>query len=216
MSQSGWKLGLKRLTDVAGAALGLAATGPVLVGAAMAVKIAMGSPVLFRQSRPGRHGKPFTVLKFRTMLDTHDSAGAPLSDADRLTPLGRFLRAASIDELPQLFNVFKGDLSLVGPRPLLHRYLSLYSTTQARRHEVMPGITGWAQINGRNALTWEEKFELDVWYVDNWSLTLDFKILLKTVMQVIRRDGISNSGHATMPEFSGSTVPSPESPHPKT
>jgi lipopolysaccharide/colanic/teichoic acid biosynthesis glycosyltransferase len=193
------------MMDLTGATLGLTITGPILMAGAAIIKFTMGSPVFFRQSRPGRHAKPFTVLKFRTMNVARDSNGALLPDADRLTSVGRFLRATSIDELPQLFNVIKGDLSLVGPRPLLHQYLSRYSAEQARRHEVLPGITGWAQVNGRNALTWEEKFKLDIWYVDRWSLGLDFKILLKTVMQVVRRQGISNDGHVTMPEFFGNT-----------
>ena len=163
----------------------------------------MGCPVLFRQQRPGRHARPFLLLKFRTMLDGRDSEGKLLSDEERLTRVGRFLRATSLDELPQLWNVLRGDISLVGPRPLLMDYLPRYSPEQARRHEVMPGITGWAQINGRNALTWEDKFKLDVWYVDNWNLGLDVLILFRTVASVLQRKGISSEGHVTMPGFQG-------------
>jgi lipopolysaccharide/colanic/teichoic acid biosynthesis glycosyltransferase len=164
----------------------------------------MGFPVLFYQTRPGLNEKPFTMLKFRTMRDAFDSEGRPLPDAERLTPLGRFLRATSLDELPELWNVLKGDMSLVGPRPLLPQYLDRYTAFERRRHEVKPGLTGWAQIGGRNSLTWHDKFKLDVWYVDNWSLSLDLKILLRTVSTVLRRDGIAQQGHATMPEFMGS------------
>lgn len=163
----------------------------------------MGSPVLFRQCRPGRFGRPFYMIKFRTMRDATDAAGRPLPDGERLTAFGRFLRSSSLDELPELWNVLKGDMSLVGPRPLLMEYLPLYSAEQARRHEVRPGVTGWAQVNGRNALTWEEKFRLDVWYVDNRSLWLDLRIIAMTVKKVIRRDGISAAGEATMPKFTG-------------
>ena len=159
--------------------------------------------MLFRQDRPGLHGRPFEVLKFRTMLDAAGPDGRPLPDAERLTGLGRFLRRTSLDELPQLWNVLRGDISLVGPRPLLMQYLPRYSPEQARRHEVCPGITGWAQVNGRNALTWEEKFELDVWYVDHWSLALDLRILAMTAWRVLRGAGVAQAGHATMPEFMG-------------
>lgn len=161
----------------------------------------MGGPVLFRQIRPGRYARPFTLLKFRTMSERRDANGDLLPDADRLTRVGRLLRASSLDELPQLWNVLRGDISLVGPRPLLMEYLPRYSPEQARRHEVMSGITGWAQINGRNELTWEEKFALDTWYVDNWSLNLDLRILLLTFKYSLRRKGIFSSGHVTMPQF---------------
>lgn len=164
----------------------------------------MGSPVLFRQTRPGKDGKPFQMLKFRTMRDAIDASGNPLPDADRLTRLGIKLRSTSLDELPELWNVLKGEMSLVGPRPLLMDYLPLYDDDQARRHEVKPGVTGWAQINGRNAISWEEKFKLDVWYVDNRGLLLDFKILWATVKKVIIREGISADSEATMPRFEGS------------
>jgi len=163
----------------------------------------MGSPILFRQQRPGRFAKPFWLLKFRTMSEQREASGDLLPDAVRLTRVGRLLRAISLDELPQLWNVLRGDISLVGPRPLLMDYLPRYSPEQARRHDVMPGITGWAQINGRNALTWEEKFALDNWYVNNWGLALDLRILLLTLIRVLKRDGITPAGHATMPEFTG-------------
>lgn len=164
----------------------------------------LGSPVFFRQIRPGFRGKPFQMVKFRTMKDASDASGAPLPDAERMTSFGNFLRSSSLDELPELWNVLKGEMSLVGPRPLLMRYLPLYSPTQARRHDVRPGITGWAQVNGRNSLTWEEKFALDVWYVDHSSLWLDCKILWLTVRKVLVRDDISAVGEATMSEFKGS------------
>ena len=163
----------------------------------------MGCPILLRQQRPGRFAKPFRLLKFRTMSEQREASGDLLPDAVRLTRVGRLLRATSLDELPQLWNVFRGDISLVGPRPLLMDYLPRYSPEQARRHDVMPGITGWAQINGRNALTWEEKFALDNWYVNSWSLALDMRILLLTLIHVLKRDGITQAGHATMPEFIG-------------
>ena len=168
------------------------------------VRFKLGSPVLFRQTRPGLHGKPFKMVKFRTMTDARGPDGQLLPDAERLTAFGRFLRSSSFDELPELWNVLKGDMSLVGPRPLLMEYLPLYSPEQARRHEVRPGITGWAQVNGRNALSWEDKFLLDVWYVDHRSLWLDIKILWLTVRKVLVRDGISAKGEATMPKFTGS------------
>lgn len=164
----------------------------------------MGAPVLFSQTRPGRHGKPFKMIKFRTMRDAIDADGRPLPDAERLTKLGRFLRSSSLDELPELWNVLKGDMSLVGPRPLLMEYLPLYSEEQARRHEVRPGVTGWAQVNGRNAISWDEKFALDVWYVDNRSLWLDLKIIWLTLRKVVKREGISAAGEATMSKFTGS------------
>ena len=203
MKQQGWRLAIKRAVDASAAAAGLAVTAPVLAGAAVAVKLSMGSPLFFRQERPGRGGAPFRVVKFRTMSDARDAEGNLLPDAERLTRVGRILRETSLDELPQLWNVLKGDMSLVGPRPLLVRYLARYSPEQARRHDVLPGITGWAQVNGRNALSWDEKFAHDVWYVDHWSLALDAKILLKTAWKVIRKDGIAAQGEATMPEFMG-------------
>lgn len=177
---------------------------PIILIIAIAVRLWIGSPVLFVQFRPGLHGEPFRMLKFRTMLDAYGSDGLPLPDDRRLTPFGRFLRSTSLDELPELWNVLKGDMSLVGPRPLLMDYLPLYSPEQARRHEVRPGLTGWAQVNGRNALAWEDKFRLDVWYVDNRSLSLDLKILLMTARKVVTRDGISAKGEATMTPFAGS------------
>ena len=203
MQQTGWRLFAKRAFDRTAAAIGLLAAAPVLAVTAAAVRTTMGSPVLFRQQRPGLHGRPFEVLKFRTMLDATGPDGRPLPDADRLTPLGKFLRSSSLDELPQLINVLRGELSLVGPRPLLMRYLDRYSPEQARRHDAMPGITGWSQINGRNAIEWSKKLALDTWYVDHWSLALDAKILARTVLHVLRRDGISRVGHATTPEFQG-------------
>lgn len=178
---------------------------PVMVGIAIAILITMGRPVIFKQVRPGLQGRPFTMYKFRTMTDARDHEGKLLPDAERLTKLGRFLRSTSLDELPELINVIKGDMSLVGPRPLLMQYLPLYTAEQARRHEVRPGITGWAQVNGRNAIAWEEKFKLDVWYVDNWSLWLDLKILLLTVWKVLVREGISQEGEATTRYFTGSS-----------
>lgn len=171
------------------------------------VRLKLGSPVFFRQVRPGRHGKPFQMVKFRTMLDTRGPDGQLLPDEIRLTAFGRLLRSTSLDELPEFWNVLKGDMSLVGPRPLLMEYLPLYSAEQARRHEVRPGITGWAQVNGRNAISWEQKFELDVWYVDNQSLWLDIKILCLTIKKVLVRDGISAEGEATMSKFTGSSLP---------
>jgi len=194
---------LKRAFDVFASAAGLVVLSPVLLLTALLVRSRLGSPVLFRQVRPGLHGRPFEILKFRTMRDAVDRAGRPLPDSERLTPFGKTLRALSLDELPELWNVLKGEMSLVGPRPLLTEYLPLYSPEQARRHEVRPGLTGWAQVNGRNALSWEDKFALDVWYVDNRSFLLDLKILLLTVVKVFRREGVSASGHATMPAFEG-------------
>ena len=194
---------MKKLLDVVGAASGLVLFSPVLAVVAFLIWRQMGVPVLFRQTRPGLHGKPFDMIKFRTMRDAFDAQGNPLPDAERLTKLGRFLRSSSLDEFPELWNVLKGDMSLVGPRPLLMEYLPLYSSEQARRHEVRPGLTGWAQVNGRNAISWEEKFRLDVWYVDNQSLWLDFRILCLTVLKVVRRDDISATGEATMPRFNG-------------
>ena len=196
---------MKRLFDVTLSGVALVLLAPVLALLALLIFFNMGAPVLFQQDRPGLGGQVFRMMKFRTMRDAVDGAGKPLADADRLTSLGRFLRASSLDELPELWNVLKGDMSLVGPRPLLIQYLPLYSPEQARRHEVRPGITGWAQVNGRNALTWDEKFKLDVWYVDHHSLLLDMKILTMTVIKVFRREGISSDGHATMPPFEGPT-----------
>ena len=194
---------MKRLFDVLVAALALLLLGLPILLLAWLVRSKLGTPVLFRQVRPGLQGRPFTMLKFRTMTDERDASGALLPDSIRLTPFGRFLRATSLDELPGLLNVLKGDMSLVGPRPLLMEYLPLYSYEQARRHQVRPGITGWAQVNGRNAISWEHKFRLDVWYVDNHSQWLDIKILWMTMKKVLVRDGISAAGEATMPRFTG-------------
>ncbi|MCE1058272.1 sugar transferase [Pseudomonas alloputida] len=195
---------LKRLFDVVAAVAGLALLSPVIAIVAILVRQKLGSPVLFRQVRPGIHGKPFEMVKFRTMRDAVDSQGNPLPDAQRMTRFGSFLRSSSLDELPELWNVVKGDMSLVGPRPLLMEYMSLYDAEQRRRHDVRPGVTGWAQINGRNALSWEEKFKLDVWYVDNRTFGLDLKILFLTVKKVIVKDGISAQGEVTMSKFTGS------------
>ncbi len=194
---------LKRTIDVIGAALGLLLLAPLVLCVWIMIWRDMGRPVLFCQTRPGRDGVPFEMLKFRSMRDARTRDGTLLPDAERLTPLGRKLRSSSLDELPELINVLKGDMSLVGPRPLLMEYLPLYSPEQARRHELRPGITGWAQINGRNAISWPEKFALDVWYVDNRSLWLDLKIVWRTVAKVVRREGISAAGEATMPPFKG-------------
>lgn len=210
MKQSGWRYALKRTLDVTAASAGLALFAPVLGATALAVRATMGSPVLFRQERGGRHGKRFDIFKFRTMLDAQDASGRPRPDEERLTKLGRFLRATSIDELPGLVNVLRGEMSLVGPRPLMSRYLERYSPEQARRHEVIPGLTGWAQVNGRNALTWEERFALDVFYVDHWSLALDAEILLRTVATVLRPQEVSYAGHATMYEFQGTPSANPQ------
>jgi lipopolysaccharide/colanic/teichoic acid biosynthesis glycosyltransferase len=184
--------------------LGLVLLAPLLLIVALVIRLAMGPPVLFRQLRPGLHGRAFALIKFRTMRDLCDAEGNPLSDDQRLTPVGRVLRSTSLDELPELLNVLKGEMSLVGPRPLLVEYLDRYTATQARRHEMKPGITGWAQVNGRNALTWEEKFQLDACYVEHWGLRLDLKILALTLIQVLRRRGIHAEGHSTMPLFTGS------------
>lgn len=194
---------MKRSLDIAGALTGLILLLPLLVVLSCLIRLRMGPPVLFRQTRPGLNGRPFEMVKFRTMKDALDKDGEPLPDAARLTPIGRFLRASSLDELPELWNVLRGDMSLVGPRPLLMEYLPLYSHEQARRHEVRPGVTGWAQVNGRNAISWDEKFALDVWYVDNRSLWLDLKIIWMTIRKVIKRDGISAAGEATMSKFTG-------------
>jgi len=197
---------VKRVIDVVGAALGLVLLSPVLAWLYVRVRRELGTPAWFVQERPGLRGRPFRLVKFRTMTDARDTSGRLLSDAQRLTPFGRWLRATSLDELPELWNVLRGDMSLVGPRPLLMQYLDRYSPEQARRHEVRPGITGWAQINGRNAISWEEKLALDVWYVDNRSIWLDLRILALTVIKVLRREGISAAAMATMPEFMGSVA----------
>ncbi|MCH2132763.1 MAG: sugar transferase [Phycisphaerales bacterium] len=194
---------MKRLFDVVVSLVLLVLLAPVMLMVAIMILLVMGRPVLFRQSRPGRDGKLFRVLKFRTMGTGTDASGAPLPDAQRLGRLGRFLRGSSLDELPELINVIRGEMSLVGPRPLLPEYLPLYDEHQARRHEVRPGITGWAQVKGRNALSWPEKFDLDVWYVDNQSLLLDLKILVLTVGQVFKTSDVNQAGHATMSRFTG-------------
>jgi sugar transferase EpsL len=195
----------KRIFDLFAAITILFFSSPFLLLGMMAVRVRMGSPVFFSQTRPGLNQQPFSMLKLRTMLSTVDSKGNPLSDAKRLTGLGKFLRSSSIDELPALWNVIRGEMSLVGPRPLLMEYLPLYNEQQLRRHEVRPGITGWAQVNGRNAISWEKKFELDVWYVDHASLTLDFKILLMTIWKVIKRGDINEVGQATQSKFRGTS-----------
>ncbi|VXB17258.1 Uncharacterized sugar transferase EpsL [Enhydrobacter sp. AX1] len=194
---------LKRAFDIAASTSALVVLSPVLAITAYKVKKELGSPVLFRQTRPGLHGKPFEMIKFRTMKDATDKAGNALPDSERLTDFGKKLRASSLDELPELWNVLKGDMSLVGPRPLLMEYLPLYNAEQAKRHNVRPGVTGYAQVNGRNSLSWEDKFKLDTWYVEHQSLWLDMKILLKTVKKVIIKDGISAEGEATMTKFTG-------------
>lgn len=194
---------MKRLFDVLAAASSLLILALPLLLLTLQVRRKLGSPVFFTQVRPGLHGRPFRMVKFRTMTDERDADGRLRPDVERLTPFGRWLRATSLDELPELWNVLKGDMSLVGPRPLLMEYLPLYSPEQARRHEVLPGVTGWAQVNGRNTISWEDKFELDVWYVDNRSLSLDIRILWFTVKKVLVRDGISAEGEATMPKFTG-------------
>jgi sugar transferase EpsL len=194
---------LKRLLDIGLGGTALIALSPLLAVLAVLVAITMGRPVLFRQVRPGIGGRPFAMLKFRTMTDERDASGQPLADAVRLTAFGRWLRRTSLDELPELINVLKGEMSLVGPRPLLMEYLPLYTPAQARRHEVAPGVTGWAQVNGRNALDWDDKLALDTWYVEHCSFTLDLKILLLTCAKVLKADGITQPGHATAPKFTG-------------
>ena len=194
---------LKRSLDIVIASTALVLLSPVYAYVAYKVRKNLGTPVLFRQVRPGLHGKPFEMIKFRTMKDALDTEGNLLPDSERLTPFGKMLRASSLDELPELWNVIKGDMSIVGPRPLLMEYLPLYNEQQAKRHNVRPGITGYAQVNGRNAISWEKKFELDTWYVENQSLWLDFKIMLKTVIKVIAKDDISAEGEATMSKFTG-------------
>jgi lipopolysaccharide/colanic/teichoic acid biosynthesis glycosyltransferase len=194
---------LKRVFDIVASGVALLLLSPVILVVAIQIRRKLGSPVLFRQTRPGKDGEPFQMIKFRTMLDATDKQGNPLPDNQRMTPFGSFLRATSLDELPELWNVLKGEMSLVGPRPLLMEYLPLYSKEQYRRHEVRPGVTGCAQVNGRNAISWEDKFKLDVWYVDNQSFLLDLKILFLTVKKVLVRDGISGEGEATMSKFTG-------------
>ncbi len=201
--QRGIRLRVKRSFDLAAAVALLLLSLPVMAVVAAAIRIVMGPPVLFRQVRPGRHGTPFTLLKFRTMSEDSDTSGTPLPDDKRLTWLGRLIRTCTLDELPQLFNVLRGEMSLVGARPLLLEYLPLYSAEESRRHDVLPGITGWAQVNGRNATTWPDRFRDDVWYVDNWSLWLDVRILAMTVSRVVKRTGTRHPGHATMPNFVG-------------
>lgn len=195
---------MKRAFDIVAAGLAVVVFAPFIAAIALLVRWRLGSPVLFRQMRPGKSAEPFEMLKFRSMTDARDNEGQLLPDADRLTRFGRFLRSSSLDELPELWNVLKGEMSLVGPRPLLMEYLPLYSPYQARRHEVRPGLTGWAQVNGRNALTWEQKFALDVWYLDNWSFWLDMKIIGLTIGKVVNRSGIAAKGEATMSRFTGS------------
>ncbi|RRV44847.1 MULTISPECIES: sugar transferase [unclassified Pseudomonas] len=194
---------IKRIFDIVASFFGILFLLPVLLVVAWAVKRKLGSPILFRQVRPGARGVPFEMIKFRTMLDAHDSKGEPLADADRMTVFGKFLRSTSLDELPELWNVLKGEMSVVGPRPLLMEYLPLYNERQNLRHKVRPGITGWAQINGRNALSWQEKFELDAWYVENRTFLLDLKIIALTIVKVFKRDGVSANGEVTMPKFQG-------------
>ena len=194
---------IKRLFDIIASTIGLLLLAPVIAAVAFQIRRKLGSPVLFRQVRPGNAGKPFEMVKFRTMSDATDKDGNPLPDSERMSPFGAFLRSTSLDELPELWNVLKGDMSLVGPRPLLMEYLPLYSKEQYRRHDVRPGVTGWAQLNGRNAISWEDKFKLDVWYVENRSLWLDLKIIYTTIKKVLVRDGISAEGEATMSKFTG-------------
>lgn len=194
---------LKRIFDMVASGVALILLSPVILVVAIHIRRKLGSPIFFRQTRPGKDGKPFQMIKFRTMLDAVDKQGDPLPDGQRMTPFGSFLRSTSLDELPELWNVLKGEMSLVGPRPLLMEYLPLYSKEQYRRHHVRPGVTGWAQVNGRNAICWEDKFKLDVWYVDNQSFLLDLKILFLTVRKVLVRDGISGGGEATMSKFTG-------------
>jgi sugar transferase EpsL len=204
---SRWRIRWKRAFDLSVAATTLVVAAPVMAVCAVAVRATMGSPVLFRQARVGFRDRPFEVLKFRTMSQARDRAGELLTDGVRLTPVGAFLRNTSLDELPQLLNVLRGDMSLVGPRPLLPQYLPRYSREQARRHDVLPGVTGWAQVHGRNSISWEEKFALDVWYVDHQSFRLDMRILGLTALRLLRPQGISSEGHATMPEFMGTPPP---------
>jgi sugar transferase EpsL len=199
--------GIKRAFDVVGSAVGLVVASPILLGGALAIRWTLGPPAFFRQERLGLGGKPFRLIKFRTMSDARDRDGKLLPDEQRLNRVGRFIRSSSLDELPQLWNVLKGEMSLVGPRPLLLQYLPRYSPEQARRHSVRPGLTGWTQVHGRNANTWEEKFDLDLWYLNHWSLWVDAKVIGLTILRVIERQGITNEGHATMPEFMGNAEP---------
>ena len=192
---------LKRLFEFCATIFLLSFIWPLMLTVAILVRLKIGPPILFSQTRPGLHGRPFLLYKFRTMKEALDAERTSLSDADRLTQFGKILRATSLDELPELWNVIKGDMGIVGPRPLLMQYLDRYTPEQARRHEVKPGLTGWAQVNGRNAITWEEKFTLDVWYVDNWTLGLDLMIIGMTIKKVLKMEGISQEGEATMPEF---------------
>lgn len=203
VQQRGWRLLVKKTLDKVAATTILGVTLPITVPIAAAIRLTMGSPVFYSQPRGGFGGSRFRIVKFRTMRNAKPDEPLFTSDAQRLTSVGRFLRATSLDELPQLWNVLRGEMSMVGPRPFVAQYLERYTPDQARRHDVLPGITGWAQINGRNALTWEQKFELDVWYVDHWSLTLDAKILVRTLVNVLRRDGISEVGQVTSTEFMG-------------
>ena len=198
---------LKRLLDIVIASSALVLLSPLYAFVAYKVRKNLGSPVLFRQVRPGLKGKPFEMIKFRSMKDVVDAQGNPLPDSERLTPFGQMLRSSSLDEMPELWNVIKGEMSIVGPRPLLMEYLPLYNEQQAKRHNVRPGITGYAQVNGRNAISWEKKFELDTWYVENRSLWLDFKIMLKTVQKVLSKDDISAEGEATISKFTGTSEP---------
>lgn len=194
---------IKRCADIGVAAVALLVAAPLLLLVALAVRVNLGSPVLFRQRRPGLNGRPFTMVKFRTMRDANGRDGRPLPDTQRLTPFGKLLRSTSLDELPELWNVLHGEMSLVGPRPLLMEYLDRYTPEQARRHEVRPGVTGWAQVHGRNALSWEERFRLDVWYVEHRSLRLDLQILIRTFSMVLCRTGVTANGEATMSVFEG-------------
>ncbi len=193
----------KRIFDVTLSLIAVIILSPFILLTAILVRVFIGSPILFKQTRPGYKGQPFHIYKFRTMTDRLAPDGSLLPDAERLTPLGRFLRTLSLDELPELFNILRGDMSIVGPRPLLMQYLPLYSPEQARRHNVVPGLTGWAQVNGRNAITWQDKFKYDVWYVDNWSFWFDIKIILLTAWKVIKREGVTQEGHATTEYFTG-------------
>jgi len=204
--QRGWRLAVKRAVDIGVAGTGLLVAMPVLAGTAASIGVTMGRPILFEQRRPGRHARPFIIRKFRTMTNERDANGALLPDHQRLTVVGRFIRSTSLDEVPQLWNVLIGEMSLVGPRPLLMHYLDRYTPAQQRRHDVLPGITGWAQVNGRNDLSWDEKFAFDAWYAAHWSLALDAEVLIRTAFGVLRRDGISSEGHVTMPEFLGTPI----------
>lgn len=203
MSSSVYSRYGKRMLDMMLTLPALIVLSPLLVVVGVLVHLLLGSPVLYRQQRPGQYGKPFTILKFRTMMNKRSANGQLLPDAERLTTFGKFLRSTSLDEIPELLNILRGEMSLVGPRPLLMQYLDRYTPTQTRRHEVRPGITGWAQVNGRNAISWDQRFVLDVWYVDHISLWLDIKIIALTVWKVLRREGINQTGHATMSEYTG-------------